>query len=168
MNVEIRDVDRHVAGRIEQRRQREVGLLVDEEVELAAQPRAVESLGELDTEGVVHHACTLRGRGEPRQWWNEWVEVSRTAPVGTTTSRWPRTRGPDCPVCGKGVLADIAYDAAARAEPAPEQQPTSRQLDTYTCGHQVPGARLEAADDRLDVERRTSEEAAEPRPEPDG
>jgi len=76
--------------------------------------------------------------------------------------------GTRCPVCGKGVLADIAYDAGARPMPAPEQQPTSRQLDTYTCGHQVPGARLEAADDQLDVERRTSEEAAEPRPEPDG
>jgi hypothetical protein len=70
-----------------------------------------------------------------------------------------------CPVCGIGVLADIAYDSGTRAEPVPEQQPTSRQLDTYTCGHQVPGARLEVADDRLDVERRTSEETAEPRPE---
>jgi hypothetical protein len=75
--------------------------------------------------------------------------------------------GTRCPVCGIGVLADIAYDAGTPAEPIPDQQPTSRQLDTYTCGHRVPGARLEAADDRLDVERRTSEEAAEPRPKPD-
>jgi hypothetical protein len=76
--------------------------------------------------------------------------------------------GTRCPVCGIGVLADIDYDAGTRGEPAPDQQSTTRQLDTYTCGHQVPGAKLEAADNRLDIERRTSEEAVEPRPEPDG
>ena len=68
-----------------------------------------------------------------------------------------------CPVCGIGTLADIAYDAGGEA-PHPEQQPESQQLDTYTCGHRVRGARLETADDRLDVERRTSEEAAAPPP----
>lgn len=75
--------------------------------------------------------------------------------------------GTRCPVCGVGVLAGISYNEGTRNEPVPEQQPTSRQLDTYTCGHQVVGAPLEAADDRLDVERRSSEEAAEPRPEPE-
>ena len=71
-----------------------------------------------------------------------------------------------CPVCGVGTLADITYDAGERVGSDPEQQPESRQLDAYTCGHRVPGAPLEAADDRLDVERRTSEETATPPPEP--
>ena len=71
-----------------------------------------------------------------------------------------------CPVCGVGTLADIAYDAGERVGPDPEQQPESRQIDTYTCGHQVRGAPLDAADDRLDVERRRSEETAPP-PDPD-
>jgi hypothetical protein len=71
-----------------------------------------------------------------------------------------------CPVCGVGTLADIAYDAAERDGPVPELQPTSHQLETYSCGHRVVGAPLETADDRLDVERRTSDEAAEPLPEP--
>lgn len=70
-----------------------------------------------------------------------------------------------CPVCGKGTLADISYDAGEHVGPDPEQQPESRQLDTYTCGHRVRGAPLEAADERLDVERRTSDETATPPPE---
>ena len=69
-----------------------------------------------------------------------------------------------CPVCGKGTLADIAFDALAPTDREPEQQPESRQLDTYTCGHKVVGAPLEAADDHLDVERRASDEVAEPLP----
>jgi hypothetical protein len=73
-----------------------------------------------------------------------------------------------CPVCGKGTLADIAFDALAptdrSTDQAAEQQPESRQLDTYTCGHTVVGALLEAADDQLDVERRASDEVAEPLP----
>ena len=69
-----------------------------------------------------------------------------------------------CPVCGKGTLADIAFDALAPTDREPEQQPESRQLDTYTCGHKVVGAPLEGADDQLDVERRASDEVAEPLP----
>jgi hypothetical protein len=72
-----------------------------------------------------------------------------------------------CPICGMGTLADISYDAGEQAGEELEQQPESRQLDVYTCGHRVPGAPLEAADDRLDVERRSSEETATPPPEPD-
>jgi hypothetical protein len=74
-------------------------------------------------------------------------------------------RAARCPVCGQGTLADIAYDAAAPTEREPEQQPGSRQVDTYTCGHTVVGAPLETADEQLDVERRASEETAEPLPE---
>jgi hypothetical protein len=70
-----------------------------------------------------------------------------------------------CPVCGVGTLADIAYDAGEHVGPEPEQQPESQQIDIYTCGHRVRGAPIEAADDRLDVERRRSEDTATPPPD---
>jgi hypothetical protein len=73
--------------------------------------------------------------------------------------------GTRCPVCGVGTLADIAYDAGPGDEWSPEQQPASRQVVSYTCGHRVLGARLETADERLDVERRSSDDAAEPLPD---
>ena len=68
-----------------------------------------------------------------------------------------------CPVCGSGVLADIAYDDDEHGRIA--QGPDAHQIETYTCGHRREGAPLRDADDRLDVERRTAEEAAEPLPE---
>jgi len=44
-----------------------------------------------------------------------------------------------------------------------DQQPESRQVQTFTCGHEVEGARLQTADaEQLDVERRTSEDVATP------
>jgi len=59
-----------------------------------------------------------------------------------------------CPICGQGTLVTIDFG---------EQQPASREVQTFTCGHEVEGARLQSADaDRLDVERRTSEETARP------
>jgi hypothetical protein len=75
-------------------------------------------------------------------------------------------RSTTCPICGKGTLADIEYDEGRTPDQDLQQQPESRQVDHYTCGHQVPGAALEAADARLDVERRSSEETAEPLPDP--
>jgi hypothetical protein len=83
--------------------------------------------------------------------------------MGVNTDR-PTT----CPICGKGTLADIEYDVGRTEGEDLQQQPGSRQLDVYTCGHQVEGARLETADERLDVERRTSDETAEPNPDTDG
>lgn len=66
-----------------------------------------------------------------------------------------------CPVCGEGTLADIDYGGDELF-----QDPESRQVDVYTCGHEVPRAPLEVADpERLDVEQRTSEEVAAPTPE---
>ena len=42
-----------------------------------------------------------------------------------------------------------------------QQQPDSPIIETYTCGHEVPEDRLETADaERLEVERRSSEETA--------
>jgi hypothetical protein len=59
-----------------------------------------------------------------------------------------------CPVCGKGTLRTVDFG---------EQQPESREVQTFTCGHEVPGARLQTADaDRLEVERRVSEETVTP------
>jgi hypothetical protein len=65
-----------------------------------------------------------------------------------------------CPVCGEGTLADIDFGGEDLV-----QDPESRQVDVYTCGHEVERAALETADaDRLDVERRSSEETAAPTP----
>ena len=67
-------------------------------------------------------------------------------------------------MCGKGTLADIDFGGDELF-----QDPSSRQVDVYTCGHEVERSRLDTADpDRLDVEHRSSEETAEPGPEPDG
>jgi hypothetical protein len=72
------------------------------------------------------------------------------------------------------VLRDIAFDEGPPAEvqgvgegpvEAPAQLARSRQIETYSCGHEVIGPHLAVADEsRLDVERRTSEETAEPAP----
>ena len=65
-----------------------------------------------------------------------------------------------CPVCGNGVLADIDFMGNDLFQDA-----QSRQVDVYSCGHEVDRARLDSADaDRLDVERRNSEEATAPTP----
>jgi hypothetical protein len=59
-----------------------------------------------------------------------------------------------CPICGKGTLVTVEFG---------EQQPDSPQMQTFTCGHEVQGGKLRTADaDRLDVERRTSEETVTP------
>ena len=76
----------------------------------------------------------------------------------TSTQRGEDVR---CPICGKGTLADIDFGGEDLV-----QDPESRQVDVYTCGHEVARAPLEVADaDRLDVERRSSEETATPSPE---
>jgi hypothetical protein len=59
-----------------------------------------------------------------------------------------------CPICGRGTLRDIDFDGQRG-----EQQPGSREVQSFTCGHEVTGDRLDTADaDRLDVERRSSED----------
>ena len=46
-----------------------------------------------------------------------------------------------CPVCGRGTLRQVDFG---------EQQPESREVQTFTCGHEVEGARLDTSDaDRL-------------------
>ncbi len=67
--------------------------------------------------------------------------------------------GDRCPVCGVGTLRDTAYDAG----PEDQQDGDSRQVQTFTCGHEVTGDRLDSADaGDLDAERRTSEETVDP------
>jgi hypothetical protein len=59
-----------------------------------------------------------------------------------------------CPICGQGTLRTIEFG---------EQQPESPEVKTFTCGHEVKGAKLQTADaERLDVERRESEDTVTP------
>ncbi len=63
-----------------------------------------------------------------------------------------------CPVCGRGVLRHLGTEAGDR-----QQQPESPIIETYTCGHEVSEPPLATADaDRLEVERRESEDTVEP------
>lgn len=64
-----------------------------------------------------------------------------------------------CPVCGVGRLRDIAYDEGTGLR----QEADSRELQQFTCGHEVVGPRLSTADARrLDAERRQSSETVDP------
>lgn len=64
-----------------------------------------------------------------------------------------------CPICGKGTLRTVDFG---------DQQPESQEVQTFTCGHEVKGARLLTADaDHLDVERRASDETVMPVEDPD-
>jgi hypothetical protein len=75
--------------------------------------------------------------------------------------------GTRCPICGKGDLVEIAYQAAGEFEPS--LQPDSVEVQVFSCGHRVPGAQLSVADpERLNVERRTSEDTVDPVPDDTG
>ena len=64
------------------------------------------------------------------------------------------TESTTCPTCGKGTLRTVDFG---------DQQPESREVQTFTCGHEVEGGRLRTADaDGLDVERRESEDTVMP------
>jgi hypothetical protein len=61
-----------------------------------------------------------------------------------------------CPVCGQGTLQHLGTEAGGS-----DQQPESRIVETYSCGHEVTEAPLSTADaDNLEVERRSSEDTA--------
>ena len=63
-----------------------------------------------------------------------------------------------CPICGIGRLRDLTYD-----EGTPMQEADSRELQQFTCGHEVTGAALSTADTtKLDVEQRHSDETVDP------
>jgi hypothetical protein len=73
-----------------------------------------------------------------------------------------------CPVCGKGDLVDITYRDEPEVSPdteEPIQTADSRQIESYSCGHEVSGPRLDrtaAGDEDLEAERRGSDETTEP------
>ena len=68
------------------------------------------------------------------------------------------SEGVRCPICGLGTLRDITY-----GEGTPRQEADSRELQQFTCGHEVVGAALSTADTtRLDVEQRHSDETVDP------
>jgi hypothetical protein len=73
-----------------------------------------------------------------------------------------------CPVCGKGDLVDITYRDDSEVSPdtdEPIQTADSRQVESYSCGHEVTGPRLDrtaAGTEGLEVERRESDETIEP------
>ena len=68
-----------------------------------------------------------------------------------------------CPICGKGILQHLGPEAGESL-----QRPESPMLETYSCGHTVTEGSLATADaERLEVERRTSEDVTGPPPEDD-
>lgn len=74
-----------------------------------------------------------------------------------------------CPTCGQGELVDINYNQPASNDPpapdGPVQEADSRQVATYSCGHEVVGPGIDRAAQAgaaLDIERRTSEETVPP------
>jgi hypothetical protein len=71
-----------------------------------------------------------------------------------------------CPVCGLGVLSELGFDGGpGAATDGSQQQPDSRQVEHYSCGHDVVGESLATADaDVLDVERRSADEVVDPGP----
>lgn len=71
-----------------------------------------------------------------------------------------------CPRCGRGRLIDVTFDERGHATDARSRQSAdSREVLTYSCGHEVVGASLAGADaDVLDVEQRTSDETVDPSP----
>jgi hypothetical protein len=63
-----------------------------------------------------------------------------------------------CPVCGRGDLIDIAYTEGSDGD-VPMQESDTRQVETYTCGHERVGPRLDesaAPGSALEVEQRSS------------
>ena len=75
-----------------------------------------------------------------------------------------------CPVCGRGELVDILYTGGSPRE-EPQQRSDTRQVETYSCGHERIGPGLDEAaspDSDLEVEQRTAEETVDsPEPGPD-
>jgi hypothetical protein len=71
-----------------------------------------------------------------------------------------------CPKCGKGNLVDLTYRERSPLDARePVQTPETHQVETYSCGHEVVGPRLDhtaAGGPDLLVERRESGETSEP------
>lgn len=68
-----------------------------------------------------------------------------------------------CPICGKGVLTDMAYEDPAPGEPRDKQDTDSVEIFTFSCGHETRGGKLATADhEMIDIERRRTDETVVP------
>lgn len=68
-----------------------------------------------------------------------------------------------CPICGEGVLADIAYDHPDPDAPPQKNDGDSFEVFAFTCGHETRGGALGTSDyDEIDVEHRNVERIVEP------
>ncbi len=73
-----------------------------------------------------------------------------------------------CPVCGQGTLVEISFTehSAMEAEAGEAiQEADTRQVESYSCGHEVVGPRLDESavgTEDLQVEHRQTDETAEP------
>ena len=84
-----------------------------------------------------------------------------------TTGEASESGGTRCPVCNEGDLVEIAYHPTGEFEPS--RQPDSVEIQVFSCGHRVSGAKLSSADPaQLHVEQRTSEETVDPLPDDPG
>lgn len=70
-----------------------------------------------------------------------------------------------CPTCGKGDLVDITFrEGGQGAGDEPIQTAETWQVESYSCGHEVSGPRLDqtaSGSGELDAERRRSEETTD-------
>lgn len=68
-----------------------------------------------------------------------------------------------CPVCGRGVFADVIYEEPEPGGSEPRLSADSHEVLLFSCGHRIEGARLDEAEpDAMTVERRESDETASP------
>jgi hypothetical protein len=72
-----------------------------------------------------------------------------------------------CPRCGEGFLVDVTFEAGSTqgADGEPIQEADTRQVEVYSCDHEVIGPRLDetaTGAGGLEVEHRKSDETAEP------
>ena len=68
-----------------------------------------------------------------------------------------------CPVCGRGVFTDVTYEEPEPGGSDPRLSADSYEVLMFSCGHRVRGARMDVAEpDLMTVERRESDETAEP------
>jgi hypothetical protein len=91
---------------------------------------------------------------------------ARPAPPETEERVVPEsTQKKKCPVCGQGDLVEVTFrEGATGAEDEAIQTADTRQVETYSCGHELLGPRLDqtaAGTDELDAERRTSQDTTE-------
>ena len=68
-----------------------------------------------------------------------------------------------CPICGEGVLANVAYGHPDTDAPPEKNDGDSFEVFSFTCGHETRGGTLDTSDyEELDVEHRNVERIVEP------